>query len=142
MTAMRVTLPVCLLVLSMSACKNEDSGASSTPASTAKKTARSTPEPSIVFLGDSLTAGYGLSKKESMPALIGAKLQASGVTVGVINAGRSGDTTAGGLARLDWYLGDKVKPVAFVVGLGSNDAMRGLGSGGGGGSIGGLLPRR
>lgn len=83
--------------------------------------------PAIVFLGDSLTAGRGLAKSEAAPALIEQKIQAAGLDYTVINAGRSGDTTAGGLARLAWYLRAEVQPKVLVIGLGSNDAMRGLG---------------
>lgn len=79
-----------------------------------------------VFLGDSLTAGYGLEKSEAVPALIAARLRAEGLPYRVINAGRSGDTTAGGLSRLDWYFQPPANIAVLVIGLGSNDAMRGL----------------
>lgn len=82
--------------------------------------------PTIVFLGDSLTAGRGLDTAEALPALLQAKVDEAGLGYKVINAGRSGDTTAGGLARLAWYLRDGVNPRVLVIGLGSNDAMRGL----------------
>ena len=82
--------------------------------------------PAIVFLGDSLTAGRGLAASQSAPALIEAKLAAAELDYAVVNAGRSGDTTAGGLARLPWYLDAEVRPRVLVIGLGSNDAMRGL----------------
>lgn len=82
--------------------------------------------PAIVFLGDSLTAGFGLSEREALPALIEERLQGEGRRFQVINAGRSGDTTAGGLARIDWYLRDSIPLHTLVIGLGSNDAMRGL----------------
>lgn len=82
--------------------------------------------PAIVFLGDSLTAGRGLSERDAYPALIEQRLEESGSHHQVINAGRSGDTTAGGLGRLDWYLKDRVNPEVLVIFLGSNDAMRGV----------------
>ena len=94
--------------------------------STNSDAASNTTGPAIVFLGDSLTAGRGLAASEAAPALIEKKLQAAGKQYRVINAGRSGDTTAGGLARLDWYLREEVQPEVLVIGLGSNDAMRGL----------------
>ena len=78
----------------------------------------------ILALGDSLTAGYGLPPGESFPAQLQAKLAADGVPAEVINAGVSGDTTAGGLARLDWALGDK--PQYALVEFGANDMLRGL----------------
>lgn len=83
------------------------------------------PKPAVVFLGDSLTAGRGLSEQEAVPALIQKKADAAGYGVTVINAGRSGDTTAGGLSRLSWYLRESVNAQVLVIGLGSNDAMRG-----------------
>jgi len=80
--------------------------------------------PRIVFLGDSLTAGYGLAKEESVPALIAAHLRADGYTYDVVNAGVSGDTSAGGLSRLDWSLDGDVR--VLVLELGANDGLRGL----------------
>ena len=78
----------------------------------------------IAFLGDSLTAGYGLAKDESWPAEMRAELNAEGYDCTVINAGLSGDTTAGGLARLDWLLADR--PTHVVVALGANDGLRAI----------------
>jgi acyl-CoA thioesterase I len=80
--------------------------------------------PRIVFLGDSLTAGYGLAKEESVPALVQARLRAAGYPYDVVNAGVSGDTSAGGLSRLDWSLEGDVK--VLVIELGANDGLRGL----------------
>ena len=80
--------------------------------------------PRIVFLGDSLTAGYGLNKEESVPSLIQARLDASGYQYEAINAGVSGDTSAGGLRRLDWSLEGNV--AVLVIELGANDGLRGL----------------
>lgn len=77
-----------------------------------------------MFLGDSLTAGYGLAKEQSVPSLIQARLQADGYSYEVINAGVSGDTSAGGLSRLDWSLEGDVRVV--VIELGANDGLRGL----------------
>jgi acyl-CoA thioesterase I len=84
------------------------------------------PRAALVFLGDSLTAGLGLSESEALPARVQQRLDAAGLEYRAINAGRSGDTTAGGLARLDWYFRDSIDLHALVIGLGSNDAMRGL----------------
>jgi acyl-CoA thioesterase-1 len=80
--------------------------------------------PRIVFLGDSLTAGYGLAKEESVPSLIQARLKANGYAYEVINAGVSGDTSAGGLSRLDWSLDGDVR--ILVLELGANDGLRGI----------------
>jgi acyl-CoA thioesterase I len=80
--------------------------------------------PRVVFLGDSLTAGYGLARHEAVPALIQSRLDANGYRYEVVNAGVSGDTSAGGLTRLDWSLEGNV--AALVVELGANDGLRGL----------------
>jgi acyl-CoA thioesterase I len=77
-----------------------------------------------VFLGDSLTAGYGLARAEAVPSLIQARLDAEGYRYEVVNAGVSGDTSAGGLSRLEWSLDGEV--AALVVELGANDGLRGL----------------
>ena len=78
----------------------------------------------ILALGDSLTAGYGLAAEDSFPARLQAWLRGHGVDAEVTNAGVSGDTSAGGLARLDWTLG---KPAdAVLIELGANDALRGI----------------
>ncbi len=79
--------------------------------------------PLVVFLGDSLTAGYQIAEDEAFPAVVGRRLAAAGTPIRVVNAGVSGDTTAGGLARLDWLLAQR--PAVVVVGLGANDALRG-----------------
>ncbi|BBK40791.1 arylesterase [Allostella vacuolata] len=78
----------------------------------------------LLALGDSLTAGYGLPASEGFVPRLEAALRARGRQISVINAGVSGDTTAGGRARIDWALGDR--PDAALVALGANDALRGL----------------
>jgi acyl-CoA thioesterase I len=80
--------------------------------------------PRIVFLGDSLTAGLGLAMADSYPSLVQKRLAAEGLDFEVVNAGVSGDTSAGGLARLDWALDGNVR--ILVVALGGNDALRAL----------------
>ncbi len=80
--------------------------------------------PRVLVLGDSLTAGYGLPLDLAFPARLEAALQRAGKNVSVINAGVSGDTSAGGLARLEWALADA--PQLVIVELGANDALRGL----------------
>lgn len=78
----------------------------------------------ILALGTSLTQGYGLPPGTEYPAVLETALKKAGTNAIVINAGVSGDTSAGGLARLDWSLADH--PDAAIVELGSNDALRGL----------------
>ena len=80
--------------------------------------------PLVVFLGDSLTAGLGLDEGQAYPALLDRQLREEGRPARVINAGVSGDTTAGGLSRLGWLL--RQHPDLVVVGLGANDGLRGL----------------
>lgn len=78
----------------------------------------------ILVLGDSLTAGHGLDGRDAFPSRLEAALRDVALDVRVINGGVSGDTTAGGLARLDWSMRDK--PDLVIVELGANDALRGL----------------
>jgi acyl-CoA thioesterase-1 len=85
-----------------------------------------TPQKRLLLLGDSLTAGYGLPAQQAFPARLDAALRASGTTLGIVNAGVSGDTSAGGLARLDWALGSPPLPDFALVVLGANDGLRGL----------------
>jgi acyl-CoA thioesterase-1 len=78
----------------------------------------------IVALGDSLTAGYGLAADKAFPAVLQEALRAKGFDVEIVNAGVSGDTSAGLLARLDWALGDGAD--GAIVEIGANDMLRGL----------------
>ncbi len=78
----------------------------------------------IVFLGDSLSAGTGVQPQQAFPALVGDKVRERGLPFEVVNAGVGGDTTAGGLRRLDWLLQRKVD--VLVLELGGNDGLRGL----------------
>jgi acyl-CoA thioesterase-1 len=78
----------------------------------------------ILFFGDSLTAGYGLSPEEAFPALSEKELIKTGKNVKVVNAGLSGETSAGGVSRIDWVLRQPID--VFVLELGANDGLRGL----------------
>lgn len=83
------------------------------------------PVVAVAILGDSLTAGYGLLQNEAYPALLAGEFETDGYTnIDIVNAGVSGDTTAGGLSRLDWVLEPEVR--VLVVALGGNDALRGV----------------
>jgi acyl-CoA thioesterase-1 len=111
-----------IAIFALTACKGEaPKGESSAPPSTPAKTAQSLPK--IVAFGDSLTAGYGLDPTASYPALLQEKLTAAGYAYEVVNAGVSGDTTAGGVRRIDWALEPGVKIV--ILELGANDILRG-----------------
>lgn len=79
----------------------------------------------VVVLGDSLAAGYGLERDEAYPALLQKKIDDAGLPYEVVNAGVSGDTTAGGLRRIGWALGQKGAAV-LVIALGGNDGLRGI----------------
>jgi acyl-CoA thioesterase-1 len=94
------------------------------PPSTAQVAASASTRPRIVFLGDSLTAGLGLDAEQSVPSLVQKHLDAEGYKYDVVNAGVSGDTSAGGLRRLEWSLDGDVR--VLVVELGANDGLRGL----------------
>lgn len=80
--------------------------------------------PRLLLLGDSLIAGFGLPTEDGFVAELRRSLESANVEAELLDAGVSGDTTAGGLARIDWSLGDK--PTHAVVSLGANDALRGL----------------
>lgn len=84
----------------------------------------SSARPRIVVLGDSLTAGLGVRPDESFPAVLQRRLSAAGSPFEVVNAGVSGDTTAGGLRRVDWALDGDVRIV--ILALGANDGLRGV----------------
>jgi acyl-CoA thioesterase I len=98
------------------------------PAPTVQKQLK-TPEiaaekPKIIAFGDSLTAGFGLSEKESYPYLLQERLKADGYDYEVVNAGVSGDTSLGGLERADWVL-DQENARILILELGANDLLRG-----------------
>lgn len=78
----------------------------------------------ILFFGDSITAGYGLTEEQAFPAVIQQKIDSLGLNYNVINSGLSGETTAGGLRRIDWVLQQHVD--IFVLELGGNDGLRGI----------------
>lgn len=78
----------------------------------------------IVFFGNSLTAGYGVEPSQAFPAIVQRKIDSAGLSYKVVNAGVSGETTAGGNGRIDWILRDK--PDVFVLELGANDGLRGI----------------
>jgi acyl-CoA thioesterase-1 len=78
----------------------------------------------ILFYGNSLTAGYGIDADDAFPGLTQTRIDSLGLDYKVINGGLSGETTAGGLSRLDWFLEDK--PEIFILELGGNDGLRGI----------------
>ena len=120
---MKIIVFLLSLCVGLVGCDRDDSATAVTPAPQPAAT-QSSNLPRIVFLGDSLTAGMGLDADQAFPALVGESLKSENLPVQVVNAGVSGDTTAGGLRRLDWLL--KQKPDVIVGGLGGNDGLRGV----------------
>lgn len=114
-----------LLILGCRDTKNPNQKPSGSPTETVSPEAS---EPSadatILFFGDSLTAGYGLEPEQAFPALLQARLDSLGYDYEVLNAGLSGETTASGVNRLDWVLRQPVS--VFVLELGANDGLRGI----------------
>lgn len=111
----------------LAACRDEAERSSvAEPAATRTPTADSTAStkslPKIVAFGDSLTAGYGLAPAQSYPSLLQQRLEAEGYKYEVVNAGISGDTSAGGVRRIDWSMEGNVKII--ILELGANDILR------------------
>jgi acyl-CoA thioesterase-1 len=101
-------------------CEQPKDDAAASPPALSSEPAR----PAILFVGTSLTAGYGLDPDQAYPALIQKKIDAAGLDYRVINAGVSGETSAGALRRVDWLLQQPVS--IFVLETGANDGLRGL----------------
>lgn len=132
-----------LLVVAAAGCQDDvptrDVDRRAPPGATATPPSRTTPDVplagaradsdtvTVLFYGDSLTAGYGLARpdEDAYPALVGAQLAEAGVPVRVVNAGNSGETSAGGLGRIEWTL-RQTTPDVFVLALGANDGLRGI----------------
>jgi acyl-CoA thioesterase I len=123
-------VPACLLVLCTIACGTRGDGAEDRSSLASPKTndVRRVPvaeaHPRVVVLGDSLTAGLGLSLKDAYPTRLQERINDEGLQYTIVNAGVSGDTSAGGLSRLDWALDGDVR--VLIVALGGNDGLRGL----------------
>ena len=114
-----------LLMVACSAPANTPPAAANGPQpAPAARASKVSVKPRIVVLGDSLTAGLGLPVDEAYPSLLQHRVDASGFNYEVVNAGVSGDTSAGGLSRLDWALEGDVR--VLIVALGGNDALRAL----------------
>jgi len=112
-------------VLLFVACGDKKQAKSDTTAETAAKPDSTSAEKTILFFGDSLTAGYGLDDpSQAFPGVVQGKITEAKLPYKVINAGVSGETTAGGKARIGWILKQKVD--VFVLELGGNDGLRGI----------------
>ncbi len=117
------------LVVAVAGCRSKTSDEQTAAAATASSAQAASASgdagrPKVVALGDSLTAGLGLVESQAYPALLQQKIDSEGYKFEVVNAGVSGDTTAGGVRRLDWALEGDVK--VLIVALGGNDGLRGL----------------
>ncbi|MCC3152316.1 arylesterase [Hymenobacter sp. BT770] len=130
MTVVRSSL-VAVFALLLSACNSDPATetvrtAPAAPAvrSANPKPAASTGKKRLLFFGNSLTAGYGVEPEQAFPALVGQKIDSLGLNYAVINAGLSGETTAGGRSRVSWVLRQPVD--VFVLELGGNDGLRGI----------------
>ena len=111
----------------LTGCKNDAPAAQQAPVAAQTAVAPQGDELVILALGDSLFAGYGLEPGQSYPAHLQAALQARGIKARIVNAGVSGDTTAGGLQRTDFVLNDQARrPALAIISLGGNDMLRGL----------------
>ena len=116
-------LAIALMAILISGCNNNDK--KSTEKTEEASTERATVEKkTIVFFGNSLTAGYGLSPSEAFPAIIQKKVDSSNLPYKVINAGVSGETSSGGNSRIDWILRQPLD--VFILELGANDGLRGI----------------
>ncbi|MEJ7740068.1 MAG: arylesterase [Chitinophagaceae bacterium] len=118
---------LCIVSLTVISACGERAGSpvNTTQEAAAKKSsADSQQEKMIVFFGNSLTAGYGLEPAEAFPALIQQKVDSLDLPYKIINAGLSGETSAGGRSRIDWLLRQKID--VFILELGGNDGLRGI----------------
>lgn len=117
-------LALCLLLAAAGGCSRSGATPADQPTTDARSALAADERPKVVVLGDSLTAGLGLASTDSFPAILQRRIDAAGMDFEVVNAGVSGDTSAGGLRRLDWSLQNGAR--VLVVALGANDGLRGL----------------
>src|SRR5262245_34869685 len=123
---LRCVIALCTIACGARGDSADDRGAGSASKGTGAEKAAAVVEihPRVVVLGDSLTAGLGLPLKEAYPTRLQERLKDEGIEYTIVNAGVSGDTSAGGLSRLDWALDGDVR--VLIVALGGNDGLRGL----------------
>jgi acyl-CoA thioesterase-1 len=114
----------CLLILLLGCSNDKQTTSNNQGPSADKESTTVTKKKTIVFFGNSLTAGYGLSPDEAFPALIQKKIDSLNLPYLVVNAGVSGETSSGGKTRIDWILQQPMD--IFVLELGANDGLRGI----------------
>ena len=112
------------LIILFSGCTNDEKTTGNNQNNTVKDSVSVAKKKTIVFYGNSLTAGYGLSPSQAFPAIIKKKIDSLGLPYQIINAGVSGETSSGGNTRIDWILREPVD--IFVLELGANDGLRGI----------------
>jgi acyl-CoA thioesterase I len=112
------------IMILFSACTNNEKPPVNNQPNTVQDSVTVAKKKTIVFYGNSLTAGYGLSPSQAFPAIIQKKIDSLGLPYQVINAGVSGETSSGGKTRIDWILKQPVD--IFVLELGANDGLRGI----------------
>ncbi|WP_207494820.1 arylesterase [Aridibaculum aurantiacum] len=112
------------LAMVVGACKNENNKTADADTAKTGKAASDQLTRNILFFGNSLTAGYGLDPSEAFPSLIQQKIDSADLPYKVVNAGVSGETSAGGKGRIDWILKQPVD--VFILELGANDGLRGV----------------
>ncbi len=110
--------------ISLISCNSEKKELAKTPVQETDTLTVQSDQKIILFFGNSLTAGYGIDQEDAFAGLTQLRIDSLGLDYKVINGGLSGETTAGGLSRLDWFLEDK--PDIFVLELGGNDGLRGI----------------
>ena len=126
----RVIFYMMLITIIITSCNSDDTENAKQPDSTVARTSPSSPDSvitsirTIVFFGNSLTAGYGIETTRAFPAVIGRRLDSLDLPYKVVNAGVSGETSSGGNSRIDWILRQPVD--IFVLELGGNDGLRGI----------------
>lgn len=126
MNISRIILSSSLILLGIASfsCSESKKEANQETAQTSQTESPKEDKKTILFFGNSLTAGYGIDQDDSFSGLVQDKIDSLGLNYRVINGGLSGETTAGGLSRLDWFLEDQ--PEIFVLELGGNDGLRGI----------------
>ena len=117
------TIIICVFLL-VAGCSDNKKSASADQNNSTSTNTTTVKKKSIVFFGNSLTAGYGLSPEQAFPALIQQKIDSLGLPYLAINAGLSGETSSGGLTRIDWILQQPMD--IFILELGANDGLRGI----------------
>jgi acyl-CoA thioesterase-1 len=117
-------LIIAFAAFSFFGCANNEQAATHVQKGAAQASAPLPKKKTIVFFGNSLTAGYGLSPSEAFPALIQKKIDSLNLPYTVVNAGVSGETSSGGNSRIDWVLRQPLD--VFVLELGANDGLRGI----------------